>query len=216
MNQSETYWDSALAKYGTKDWIDKPTIFVEQAVQYFPKGGKVLELAAGRGQDSRYLARVGFDVVCTDLSDFGLEEAKRKSEQEKLSIEFRKVDLSKLLPFQDNEFDVAYSHLGLHYFNKQDTIALLKEIRRVLKSGGILAALFNTVDDPELKGEGFEKIEDDYYREVSNGLQKRYFSVDSARGLIAGFFEPIILDNKGSSHKDGETKLIRLIAKAIK
>src|SRR5438105_1745356 len=101
MNEIEAYWDSALQKYGTKDWIDKPTIFIEQEVQYFPKNGRVLELAAGQGQDSRYLAKLGFKIICTDLSDFGLAEARRKSEQEKLVIEFQKVDLGQPLPFPD-------------------------------------------------------------------------------------------------------------------
>ncbi len=216
MNDARAYWEGALKKYGTQNWIDKPTIFIEQVVQFFPRSGRVLELAAGQGQDARYLAKLGFRVLCTDQSDYGLQEAKRKAERENLSIAFQKIDLSKPLPFASNEFDVVYSHLGLHYFDKQTTLFLFSEIRRILKPSGILAALFNTVDDPEIRSNEFEKIEDDYYHEISTGLFKRYFSIATTKKLINGLFEPIIVDQEGSAYKDGKKRLVRLVARVVK
>lgn len=214
-DNTQIFWEKALASYSAKDWIDKPTIFVQQAVQYFPASGKILELAAGQGQDSRYLATRGYEVFCTDISDYGLQEAERKAKNEKLDITFKKVDLSEPLPFEDNEFDVVYSHLGLHYFVKDYTRQLFQEIHRILKKGGILAALFNTPDDPELKGEGFEKIEDNYFLEVKTGLKKRYLTLEDAKYFTDGIFEPIAIDTEGRAYKDGKTALVRIIAKSI-
>lgn len=214
-DNAQTFWEKALESYSTKDWIDKPTIFVQQVVQYFPPNGKILELAAGQGQDSRYLAARGYEVVCTDRSEYGLQQAERKAKSEKLDITFKKVDLSQPLPFKDNEFDIVYSHLGLHYFTKDYTRQLFQEIHRVLKQGGILAALFNTPDDPELKDEGFEKIEDNYFLEIKTGLKKRYLTLEDAKYFIDGIFEPIAIDNEGRAYKDGKTALVRIIAKSI-
>ncbi|KKR20412.1 MAG: hypothetical protein UT48_C0018G0005 [Parcubacteria group bacterium GW2011_GWE2_39_37] len=211
----QEFWEKALASYGAKDWIDKPTIFVEQAVQYFPKNGKILELAAGQGQDSRFLAKKNFEVTCTDRSDFGLEAAAEKSKKDNLNLTFKKVDFSKTLPFPDGTFDVVYSHLGLHYFTKENTRRLFLEIQRVLKPQGIIAALFNSTDDPEISGDGFEKIEDNYYFEVKTGLQKRYFTLEDTQYFTEGLFEPIILDDLGRAYKDGKTALIRLVARKI-
>lgn len=113
-----TYWNAALERYKTKEWVDKPTIFAEQIKDYLPETGKLLELAAGQGQDSRYFVRQGYDVTATDLVDVGLNEAKRKAEKEELKINFQTVDLSQPLPFADDSFEIVYSHLGLHYLDK--------------------------------------------------------------------------------------------------
>ncbi|MBI4268212.1 class I SAM-dependent methyltransferase [Candidatus Uhrbacteria bacterium] len=215
IDNSQAFWEAALQSYSAKDWADKPTIFATQSAEYFLKGGIVLELAAGNGQDSRYFAKTGFDATCTDRSEYGLWEAKRKAKVENISLRFQKVDLAYALPFSENTFDVVYSHLGLHYFTKADTRRLLEEIHRVLKPRGIFAALFNTIEDPELQGGGFEKIEDNYFLEVKTGLRKRYFAQNDFEYFLNGLFEPLILDDKGRAIKDGKTALIRLVARKL-
>lgn len=215
MTTKQEYWDAALTRYTTKDWVNKPTIFAEQITQYLPPTGQLLELASGQGQDARYFARLGYEVTATDLVDTGLKEAAKKAEQENLQIDFQITDLAKPLPFPDNFFEIIYSHLGLHYFNKADTKKLLKELHRVLKPGGILAALFNTIDDPEIHTPDFEKIEENYYREVAFDFPKRYFSVPETQEFIQDTFEPLLLDNSGETYKDEIKTLIRLVAKKI-
>jgi len=42
-----TVWQDIHKNYKEQDWIDKPSIFAEQALPYFPKNGRVLELGAG-------------------------------------------------------------------------------------------------------------------------------------------------------------------------
>lgn len=212
---NQKYWSEALKRYSTKSWVDKPTIFSEQIEPYLPKTGSLLELASGQGQDARYFARLGYQVTATDLVDTGLNEAKQKAEKENLTITFNTVDISKPLPFPDNTFDIVYSHLGLHYLNKTKTELLFKEIQRILRPDGILAALFNTVDDPEIKSTKFEKIEDNYYIETDFDFKKRYFSVQDTQNFIKNLFKPLLLDNKGETHKDEIKTLIRLVAKKI-
>ena len=50
-------WSELHNNYKKRDWINKPSIFAEQAIKYFPSSGKVLELGAGLGQDSVILPR---------------------------------------------------------------------------------------------------------------------------------------------------------------
>ena len=180
-----------------------------------PKTGSLLELASGQGQDARYFARLGYEVTATDLVDTGLQEAKQKAEKEGLKIAFQTVDLAHSLPFADSSFDIVYSHLGLHYLDKIGTEKMFKEIQRVLKLGGILASLFNTIDDPEIYSSGFEKIEDGYYREIAFDFKKRYFSIEDTKHFINGLFVPLLLDNKGETYKDEIKTLIRLVAQKI-
>lgn len=207
------YWDVALKRYETKDWVNKPTIFAEQIKEFLPESGKLLELAAGQGQDSRYFARLGYDVTATDLVETGLNEAKRKAEEEGLEINFQIADLAEPLPFADNSFDAIYSHLGLHYLDKIGTEKMVGEIHRVLKPDGILVALLNTVDDPEIHTIAFEKVEDDYYNEVAFNFKKRFFSVESAKAVLGDLFEPLLLDNQGETYKDVIKTLVRVVAR---
>jgi len=206
------YWDEALKRYATKDWANKPTLFAEQIQQYFPSNGKLLELGSGQGQDALYFAKQGYDVTATDLVDTGIKECEQKGKSQDLSINFQLVDIAKPLPFEDNSFDIVYSHLGLHYLNKEGTEKLFHEIHRILKPGGVLASLFNTVEDPEMSSSGFEKIEENYYREIAFDFYKRFFSVEETKYLIDGLFEVTLLDNKGETYKDEIKTLIRLVA----
>jgi ubiquinone/menaquinone biosynthesis C-methylase UbiE len=206
------YWNKKHIRYAAKDWIDKPTIFSQFAIQYFPKTGTLLDLGAGHGQDSRFFAKKGYSVTGTDFSETALRFLAEKADKEGLRIKTEQVDLSKNLPFENNKFDVVYAHLSLHYFDVKTTDKLFSEIQRILKPNGILAALFNSVDDPEIPR--FEKVDDDYYLEPG-GIIRRYFSVQSAQKFIVGKFEPIILDNEGETYKDSIKSLIRFIGHKI-
>lgn len=207
---AQAFWDNKhRTKYAKADWVNKPSLFAEWAVQYFPAGGTVLELGAGFGQDSRYFDSRDFKVTATDFSPEALRQAKPKSPA---GIAFQQVDLSQSLPFANQSFDVVYAHLSLHYFDHATTERLFAEIHRVLKPGGVLAALCNSTSDPQAS-EG-EALEGPDYRAVAN-LPKRFFSPESARAF-AKDFTVLIADDQGSTYKDqakGVANLIRLIAR---
>src|SRR5689334_246732 len=104
-------WSDLHKTYSKKDWIDKPSLFAETAVTYFPKSGTVLDLGAGQGQDSRFFAEHGYEVTSTDLEEEALELSRAKIPKELTSkVKLQPVDLRKKLPFTDASFDVVYAH----------------------------------------------------------------------------------------------------------
>jgi len=193
-------WNTKHRKYIDQDWITKPTIFATVAIKYFPKTGSLLELGSGQGQDSKYFTELGYKVLATDFSDYALSKIP--------NIKTQVVDLSLPLPFSSNSFDIVYSHLALHYFDKKRTQELFDEIFNFLKPGGIFATLTNTIEDREISTG--TKIEDEYYQ--IGDIQKRFFSIDSMRKFTSKF-ETLLLDNHGETHKDEIKTLIRYIGK---
>lgn len=207
---NQDYWHKKHQKYSTQDWIRTPTIFATQILKYLPKSGSLLELGCGQGQDSIYFAQHDLQVTATDFSDFALFEAKQTTPPGlKDKITYQVVDIANKLPFPQASFDIVYSHLAVHYFDKTRTQQLFDEIYTTLKPGGIFAILVNTLDDPEI-GES-QLVETDLYITPS-GLQKRFFSVDSVQEFTAKF-ETLLLDNHGETHKDTIKTLIRYVGK---
>jgi len=126
-----------------------------------------------------------------------------------VSVEIQKADLREELPFDDASFDVVYAHLSLHYFDHETTTRLIGEIQRVLKPGGVLAFLVNSVKDPEYK-QGNE-IESDYFQIGESA--KRYFSEATARKYTE-WFDVNLLDELGETYKDaakGVHNLVRFV-----
>lgn len=199
-------------KYSAHGLGVKPTKFAHEVISYLPKAGTLLDLGAGQGQDSRFFAQRGFKVTSTDLTPAALEISKTLAEKENLPITFREVDVSKKLPFKDGKFAVVYSHMALHYFNKETTQKIFAEISRVLEPGGILATLVNTSEDPETTDPDFKEIEPGFLENPA-GIRKRYFSVSSMSDLTKDHFAEIILDNKGKTYKDDTETLIRFIGR---
>ncbi|OGF30618.1 hypothetical protein A2533_03260 [Candidatus Falkowbacteria bacterium RIFOXYD2_FULL_35_9] len=210
------YWNEQHQKYEKTNWITKPSLFIQSVFSYFPPSACVLELAAGQGADTKFMIKNGCNVVAVDISQYALDIAKsRIGEQNIHKVEFIALDIAEKLPFEDEKFDVVYSHLGLHYFSDKKTIEILKEIKRVLKVQGSLIMLVNTNQDIELGKMKMKKIEDNYY-ETETGLKKKYFSTDEIKILVEPFFEVVLLDNQGETYKDravGNANLIRLIGR---
>lgn len=203
-------WSDLHKNYKNQTWIDKPSLFAETAITYFPVKGKILDLGAGQGQDSRFFAGQGYNVVSTDVEETALEQSQLKlSDDLKQKVVVQKTDLREELPFDDASFDVVYAHLSLHYFDYKTTLRLFGEIQRVLKPGGVFAFFTNSIHDPEYNTG--TKLEEDYFQ--IGQTAKRYFSVDTARAF-ARYFDINLLDDHGETYKDrdkGVHNLIRFV-----
>lgn len=206
---SKEYWNKKHSEdYSKTDWAYKPSIFATQAIKYFPSTGKILEIGTGQGGDAEYLHSLGYEVIATDYSDAAIESAAKRVS----GVEFMNVDTSQGLPFAGSSFDVVYSHMAIHYFDAETTRKVFEDIYRILKPGGIIAVITNTVDDTD-KNESIE-LEPGYYQDPK-GIKKRYFSIESMDKFTRGLFETVLLDANGETYKDDINTLIRFIGKKI-
>lgn len=130
-----------------KTWLGPATDLMLDMAQV-KKGQRILDVAAGAGEQSITAAeRVGSEgyVLATDLSprilEFAVELAKEKGLN---NIETKEMD-GENLTVPDNSFDIVISRVGLIFFPDQQKA--LKEMMRVLKPGGFVAAIvYSTLD----------------------------------------------------------------------
>jgi ubiquinone/menaquinone biosynthesis C-methylase UbiE len=106
-------------------------------------GMRFLDVAAGSGALSIPAARLGAQVLATDMSPVMLEHLDARARKEGLSVETRIMD-GHALELEDNTFDVAGSQFGVMLF--PDMPRGISEMARVTKPGG--RVLMNVYGDP--------------------------------------------------------------------
>jgi SAM-dependent methyltransferase len=79
---------------------------------------------------------------------------------------------------------VVVASLSLHYFDRRTTDAIVRDVRRVLRPGGLLLCRVNVVGDRRSRyGEGVE-IEPDFFA-TEPGYSKRFFTAESLRATLS-------------------------------
>jgi ubiquinone/menaquinone biosynthesis C-methylase UbiE len=97
------------------------------------RGLKVLEIGCGLGTDGAQFAEAGADYTGVDLTEAAVELARKRFETFGIPGNFQIADAEQL-QFDDNSFDLVYSHGVLHH--TPDTAKAIREVHRVLRPGG--------------------------------------------------------------------------------
>lgn len=80
---------------------------LEEDIKYFPKKGKILDVACGDGRNSIYLARLGYSVLAIDFSEEAITRLNYFSKKENLDIQTKLADLSTNVVFDNLDKYVA-------------------------------------------------------------------------------------------------------------
>jgi len=98
-------------EYKAPRWKLYHEIAWENIRRFLPKSrnGLILDAGGGTGYWAIKLAKLGYRIVLTDISESMLEVAKRKIGKEKLQnrIEIRVADIRDMSCFKSNQFDLA-------------------------------------------------------------------------------------------------------------
>lgn len=164
----QDFWNKSFETYNVdmqeySKWLEKYNDIFKNCET------EILDLGCGVGCDSIYLFEKGFNIIACDFSKVALDILKKNNSKIKTKL----IDITKKLPFKNNNFDVIIADLTLHYFNEQTTKSIIDEINRVLTDKGVLVARVNSMQDFNHGAGQGEKLEENYY--FVNGYNKRFF-----------------------------------------
>ncbi len=130
-------WDLVAADY-TAEALPFFELFAREALRLaaLPEGARIVDVAAGPGTLSLLAAAAGARVSAIDISEGMVAAFRTRAEAAGLAeaIDIHLGDGQKL-PFESSAYDGAFSMFGLMFF--PDRIAGLREMRRVLRPGGL-------------------------------------------------------------------------------
>ena len=140
----------------------------------------ILDLCCGQGRHLLELARRGFsNLYGVDRSHYLISRAKRVARQQGFVATFREGDARKLR-FREDTFDLIYlAGNSFGYFESaEDDVAVLGELRRLLKPAGQLLIDFTDGDflRDNFEARSWEWIDKDYFV-----CRERTLSRDNAR-----------------------------------
>lgn len=197
-------WERAWRTGSWKE-VSPPLPAVEEFCGYLAENGlrRVLDLGAGGGRHTMFMARKGFSVVALDISETALKTIDRRVRD----AGFQNVTLVKnemnRLPFLDGYFDGAISTNVIHHGLVRDVRATLHEVRRVMKTGGL--GLFVVLSDKDFRYREGRKLESKTYlftRGEERGIVHHFFNLKELKKLLKGFrivkmWEELLPEAKG-------------------
>lgn len=98
---------------------------------------RVLDIGCGEGKDAVFLAKCGYDVTAFDISEQGIEKAKKLAGYNKVSPKLFKADLFDYRP--DTEYDIIFSSGVLHFIPQTQRRELCDSLKAHTSQNGINA-----------------------------------------------------------------------------
>ncbi len=164
-----------------------------------------IDIGAGEGRNSLYLASLGFNVYAIEPSEVGAKKILQRAKDRSVKVSVLNTDIitaTKNL----NDIGFAVALTSLEHMDYEYLLEAVKEIKRVLKPGGYIYVMVFTEDDP-----GFKK-------DLQNASEcalfiKHYFKKGELKELffdfeILEYLEYMKIDEAhGPVHYHGKAKL---------
>jgi len=206
---NKTYWGGL-----------KPNQILEKYIAKLPKG-KALDIGAGGGRNSIFLAENGFEVEAIDKNEAGLKKIEGLAKEYGLKIKTRKCDISKF-KFGKNKYVLVIATHSLEFLRKNNIDLILNKIKTSLKPEGFIYISVVSIEDPMyqlLIEKGFKQIEKNTFYLPKYNIYRHFFTKNELKDNFKDF-EIVLLKQKQILDKGhGEPhyhNIIELLAKKEK
>jgi len=148
----------------SKDLLAIPSIAARQLLKY-RKSGSLLDLGAGRGRNTLFLAKKGFDVTALDSNKSTLIGLKKAAKERGIKVKVKYANMITYNP--QRKYDVVLSLLSVHFLSKKQISKTIEKIKNYTKAGGLNVITVHTKKNK--KSESARK-----YLFKKNELKKHY------------------------------------------
>ena len=187
MNSGKHPWDEIFKNEGWPYFEPFPRFGEIVQVLRAHHCSKILDLGCGNGRHTIYLEKEGFQIVGMDISTSGLRLTQDWQTKEGTAGDLVLADARIHFPFRNNCFNGLFSTQVIHHAKIGEIRRTIKEIWRILSSGGIA---FVTVSGKMDEKDVFEEIEPDTFVPLTGpekGLPHHIFSVAELRAEFHDF-----------------------------
>lgn len=115
---------------------------IPDLIQKHAKGLAALDYGCGAGRSTRFLKKLGLDVVGVDVNHDMLEQAIARDS----STSYFNISAEKL-PFENESFDIVFSSfVFLEISTKKEIEKIFLEMMRVLRKNGVIIVITSSMD----------------------------------------------------------------------
>jgi tellurite methyltransferase len=142
----KNYWDKI---YSNQNYVygKAPDKFLAENFDYIMPGSKVLDIGAGEGRNSSFLAKKGHKVTAIDISSVAMKKARLLAKENGVRINTVTANIFKY-DFPSESFDVI---VNFYFVNKE----VHQKMKRWLKPGGLIIfeafTLKEKINNPKMK-----------------------------------------------------------------
>jgi SAM-dependent methyltransferase len=132
---ARAYMSDSVARQLASEPLTPPEVVILMRYREAFENGRVLDLGAGSGRTTRYLASFCADYLGIDISPEMLAHARRDHPEQR----FREGDIRALGELDEPDFDfvlIAYNTIDV--LDHDDRLALLAAVRSIVRPGGLL------------------------------------------------------------------------------
>lgn len=127
-----------LYEDGRNDLLYPNDVFVRCCRKFMiPTDRRVLDYGFGTGANLLHLARSGYQVSGTEISEYACDKTLAKLQAHGLEAELKLMEPGAKLPWSDGYFDVVVSWQVLYYNDIASWHSVLADLERVLRPGGL-------------------------------------------------------------------------------
>jgi tellurite methyltransferase len=157
----KTVWDKIYAEGGYDMAPDEKLVQLSGKI---PKG-KVLDVGAGEGRHTLWLASQGFTVDAIDISSEGIRRLEHQAERFGLEVNCV-IGSAADHDFGKEEYDLVLSTgSALNFFEKTQAKQVIERMKSAVKPKGYIYITLSTVDDPSYQRhrQRAKHVEDDSF-----------------------------------------------------